>query len=138
VRLYLLCRKSTWMVGVSTAADVSGLSTQFHFPVSINFRRSHDIRQFPGTCDRSMCTSACRTHGVCLVMSVYSCCCLLSDAEITVWRDAGSATRMLVGGSMPFGAILACMFPLVNMGIKKKSSPVLLVHLYRIVAADGV
>ncbi len=117
IRLYLKSGRA-WM-----AWSIYGLRTlililNFIFPVGINFKIITDVRHFLWAGETvSVPVGVPNPVGILSEVSLLLLLVFSVDAAITVWRRGGHRRALLVGGSMIFGAILACHVPLVIWGI---------------------
>ena len=117
VRLYLHAGR-VWLIWGIYGLRTLVLILNFIFPVSINFTRITDIRQFSwGGQMVSIPVGASNPWGLLSTISLVLLLIFSVDAAITVWRRGDRRRAVLVGGSMIFGAILAWHVPLVIWGV---------------------
>jgi PAS domain S-box-containing protein len=136
VRLYLRAGRP-WLAWSIYALRTLVLILNFIFPVSINFSRITDIRQFSWAGDLiSVPVGIPNPLGLLSQLTLVLLLIFSIDATITVWRRGDRRRALLIGGSMVFGAILAWHVPMVVWGIIE--TPFFLAFTYTgVVAAMG-
>jgi PAS domain S-box-containing protein len=117
VRLYLHAGRA-WLAWSIYLLRTLVLILNFIFPVSINFNRITDIHHFSwGGQIVSLPVGIPNPWGLLSQISLLLLLIFSIDATITVWRRGDRRRALLIGGSIIFGAILACHVPLVIWGI---------------------
>jgi PAS domain S-box-containing protein len=117
VRLYLHAGRA-WMAWSIYILRTLVFIINFIFPVSINFKGITDIRHFSwGGQMLSVPVGIPNPWGLLSQISLLLLLIFCIDATVTVWQRGDRRRALLIGGSMIFGAILACHVPLVIWGI---------------------
>jgi PAS domain S-box-containing protein len=117
VRLYLQAGRA-WMAWSIYSLRTLILILNFILPVGINFETITGIRHFSWIGEAvSVPVGVANPFGILSQVSLLLFLVFSVDAAITVWRRGDRRRALLVGGSIIFGAILACHVPLVIWGM---------------------
>ena len=118
VRLYLHAGRP-WLAWSICGLRTLVLILNFIFTPNLNFQQITRLRQFLwwGGEVISVPIGVANPWGTLSSVSLLLLLVFFVDATITVWRRGNRRRALFVGGSMIFGAILACHVPLVIWGI---------------------
>jgi PAS domain S-box-containing protein len=116
VRLHLGVGRA-WLAWSIYTLQTLTLIFNFSFPLGIDFKMITDIRHFPWAGEMvSVPIGVPNPWGLLSQLNLVLLLVFSVDA-ITVWQHGDRRRALLIGGSMIFGAILACHVPLVIWGI---------------------